>query len=170
MGLRFRPKRATATNEIMQARAGFPATPPAGSPRPRLGLALAILSALPVLLAAQAAPPVHPDSKSEPATVDGFAYTPPGPAKSVEIGNFYLRRRDYKGALSRFEEAAQTDPNYAPAYLGLGRVYEKTGASQKALDAYQRYLDLLPSDKDAEGAKEVHRAMERLRKSTASTG
>ena len=81
-----------------------------------------------------------------------------------------MRRKDYRGALSRFEEAAQTDPNYAPAYLGLGKVYEKTGARRKALDAYQRYLDLLPSDKDAEGAKEVHRAMERLRKSAASTG
>jgi hypothetical protein len=31
-------------------------------------------------------------------------------------------------------------------------------------------LDLLPSDKDAEGAKEVHRAMERLRKSATSAG
>jgi len=88
----------------------------------------------------------------------------------VEIGNFYLRRKDYKGALSRFEEAARTDPNYAPAYLGLGKVYEKTGMKQKALDAYQRYLDLLPSDKDAQDAKDVHRAMERLRKSAAGSG
>lgn len=98
------------------------------------------------------------------------AYTPPGPAKSVEIGKFYLRRKDYKGALSRFEEAVHTDPSYAPAYLGLGKVYEKTGVRQKALDAYQRYLELLPSDKDAEDAKEVHRAIDRLRKSTASAG
>ena len=101
---------------------------------------------------------------------DGFHYTPPGPVKSVEVGNYYLRRKDYKGALSRFEEAVQTDPNYAPAYLGIGKVYEKTGVTQKALDAYQKYLDLLPSDKDAQDAKEVHRAIDRLRKSTASTG
>lgn len=88
----------------------------------------------------------------------------------MEVGNFYLRRKDYKGALSRFEEAVQTDPNYAPAYLGLGKVYEKTGARQKALDAYQKYLDLLPSDKDAEDAKEVHRAIDRLRKSAGWAG
>jgi Tfp pilus assembly protein PilF len=127
-----------------------------------------ILAPLPMLLAAQT--PGHASSESAPAADDGFKYAPPGPAKSVEVGNFYLRRKDYKGALSRFEEATQTDPNYAPAYLGLGKVYEKTGVTQKALDAYQKYLDLMPSDKDADDAKEVHRAMDRLRKSATPAG
>jgi tetratricopeptide (TPR) repeat protein len=131
-------------------------------------LALILFLTLPALLAAQT--PASRDSKGSYASSDGFRYSPPGPAKSVEVGNFYLKRKDYKGALSRFEEAVQTDPNYAPAYLGLGKVYEKTGATQKALDAYQKYLDLLPSDKDAEDAKEVHRAIDRLRKSVASAG
>ncbi len=157
----------TVTNARMQARLEFPRTP---GTAPVLGwaLTLAAVGVLPVLLAAQTPyTPRHADSKSESGN---FVYTPPAPAKSVEIGNFYLRRKDYKGALSRFEEATRTDPNYAPAYLGLGKVYEKTGARQKALEAYQRYLDLLPSDKDAEDAKEVHRAMDRLRKSAASGG
>ena len=89
-------------------------------------------------------------------------YVSPGPAKSVEVGNFYLRKRDYRAALSRFKEAADADPTYAAAYLGLGRVYEKIGLRQKALDAYRKYLDALPSEKDAEDAKTVHRAMARL--------
>ena len=89
-------------------------------------------------------------------------YVPPGPAKSVEVGNFYLRKRDYRAALSRFKEAADADPTYADAYLGLGKVYEKIGLKRKALDAYRKYLDALPSEKDAEDAKAVHRAMTRL--------
>lgn len=130
-----------------------------------------MLLTLPFPLAAQKqGPPGSSPSESKPQAGAGFTFTPPGPAKSVEVGNFYLRRKDYKGALSRFEEAVQTDPNYAPAYLGLGKVYEKTGATQKALDAYQKYLDLLPSDKDAQDAKEVHRAMDRLRKSSVPAG
>jgi len=105
------------------------------------------------------APPPSP-----PPDLDGgFVYTPPGPAKSVEIGNFYLKRHKYKAAISRFNEAIQARSDYAPAYLGLGKAYEKTDQKQKALDAYQRYLDMLPSDKDAADAKDVHRAMERLR-------
>jgi tetratricopeptide (TPR) repeat protein len=145
--------------------------PHISSRRFRWVFTLIVLAPLPVLAAAQTpATPGHPGSEGAYTSTGDFKYSPPGPAKSVEVGNFYLRRKDYKGALSRFEEAVQTDPNYAPAYLGLGKVYEKTGVTQKALDAYQKYLDLLPSDKDAEDAKEVHRAMDRLRKSAAPAG
>jgi len=98
------------------------------------------------------------------------AYVSPSPAKSVEIGNFYLKRKSYKAALSRFQEAVHSNPEYAPAYLGLGKTYEKLGRRQEALDAYQKYLDMLPSDKDAEQAKEVQRALRRLGKAPAPTG
>ncbi len=130
------------------------------------------LPAVPVLLLALALSPLTARAQTSrtapppepPTDADGnFVYAPPGPAKSVEIGNFYLKRHKYKAAISRFQEAIQARPDYAPAYLGLGRTYEKMNMKQKALDAYQAYLDKLPSDKDAEEAKDVHRAMDRLR-------
>jgi tetratricopeptide (TPR) repeat protein len=96
-------------------------------------------------------------------------YITPPAWKSVEIGNFYFRRKSYRGALSRYQEAIRTDPGYAPAYLGLGKVYEKMGLKRKALEAYQRYLDELPSEKQADEAKDVHRAIERLQKELAQT-
>lgn len=89
-------------------------------------------------------------------------YVPPGPQKSVEIGDFYFKRKRYAGALSRYKEAVRADPHFAPAYLGLGKVYERMGLKRKALEAYQRYLDELPSKKEADEATEVHRAIERL--------
>jgi tetratricopeptide (TPR) repeat protein len=88
----------------------------------------------------------------------------PSPAKSVEVGNYYLRRKKLQAALSRFQEAVRTNPHYAPAYLGLGKVYEKLGLKQKALEAYERYLDELPSAKDAEEAKGAQQAVARLQK------
>jgi tetratricopeptide (TPR) repeat protein len=96
-------------------------------------------------------------------------YEPPAASKSVEIGNFYLRRKRYNAALSRFQEAAATDPYYAPAYLGLGKVYEKIGLKQKALDAYHKYLDGLPSEKQADEAKDVHKAVDRLQRDLRKT-
>jgi tetratricopeptide (TPR) repeat protein len=69
-----------------------------------------------------------------------------------------------QGALSRFQEALKDNPHYAPAYLGLGKVYERMKQKQKALDAYQQYLDELPSAKEAAEAREAQRAVERLRK------
>jgi tetratricopeptide (TPR) repeat protein len=123
---------------------------------------LLILFTRPVPCQAQTsrtAPPPEPPVELE----NPPAFTPPGPAKSVEIGNFYLKRGKYKAAASRFEEAIQSRSDYAPAFLGLGKAYDKMRLRQKALAAYQRYLDLLPSDQDAENAKDVHRAMDRLR-------
>jgi tetratricopeptide (TPR) repeat protein len=102
-----------------------------------------------------------PAGKSPPESTDSV-YVNQGPAKSTEIGNFYFKRKNYKAAISRFQEAADTDPNYAPAYLGLGKAYEKLGQTQKALESYRKYLDMLPSDKDAENAKDVQRALMRL--------
>ena len=101
-----------------------------------------------------APPPTPPE--------DDWHYQSPGPAKCVEIGNFYLHKGKLAAALSRFQEAVRINSHYAPAYLGLGKVYEKMGLKQKALSSYQQYLDELPSAKDAEQAKEVHRAIARL--------
>jgi tetratricopeptide (TPR) repeat protein len=97
-------------------------------------------------------------------------YVSPSAQKSVEIGDFYLRRKKFKAALSRFLEALQTDPNYAPAYRGLGKVYEKMGFWQKSLDAYRKYLDELPSAKDAREAKSIHKAIARLQKEIFAEG
>jgi len=91
-------------------------------------------------------------------------------SKSVEIGDFYLRRRKYQAALSRFQDALKTDPHYAPAYRELGRVYEKMGQWKKSLDAYQKYLDELPSAKDAREAKEIHKAIARMQKEIVAEG
>ena len=93
-----------------------------------------------------------------------WTYTSPGPAKCVEIGNVYLHKGNLKAALSRFQEAVKDNPHYAPAYLGLGKVYERMREKQKALAAYQRYLDELPSAKDAAEARDARRAVERLRR------
>lgn len=96
-----------------------------------------------------------------------YHYVPPSARQSVEIGDFYFRRKDYRGALSRYAEAAKDDPYYAPAYLGLGKVYEKTGKKQKALAAYQKYLSVLPSQKQADEAKDVHKTIRRLQRELA---
>jgi tetratricopeptide (TPR) repeat protein len=111
------------------------------------------------------APPSAPAVEVDPdaATYSSEKkYVPPGAMKSVEIGNFYLRKKKYNGALSRFHEAIQEDSSYAPAYLGLGKAYENIGLKQKALEAYKKYLDALPSEKAALEAKDVQRTVGRL--------
>ena len=105
-----------------------------------------------------------PEKPPTPSTDDDWNYVSPGPAKCVEIGNVYLHKGALAGALSRFQEAVKDNPHYAPAYLGLGKVYERMKQKQKALDAYERYLDELPSAKDAADARDAQRAVARLQK------
>ena len=97
-------------------------------------------------------------------------YASPSASKSVEIGDFYLRRKKFNAALSRFQEALKTDPHYAPAYRELGKVYEEMGLWQKSLDAYRKYLDELPSAKDAREAKNINKAIARLQKEIFAGG
>jgi tetratricopeptide (TPR) repeat protein len=104
-----------------------------------------------------------------PAPEEPSPYHPPAAWKSVEIGNYYLKRKNYPGALSRYQEAVQTDPHYPGGYLGMGKVYDKLGFKEKALEAYRQYLDLLPSTKDALEAKDVQKAIARLERELAKT-
>jgi len=136
-----------------------------------VGLMLAVRGAPALAQSGQTAPKPAPPPEVDPdRVVDTYKYTPPGVLKSVEIGNFYLKKKKYNAALSRFQEAVREDSTYAPAYLGLGKVYERIGLKQKALDSYKKYLDALPSEKDALNAKDARRAVERLEQEMKTPG
>ncbi|PYU95961.1 MAG: hypothetical protein DMG25_02970, partial [Acidobacteria bacterium] len=108
--------------------------------------ATALGLALPGLVRAQDKPAPTAAADTDEQTKP---YVPPSARKSVEVGNYYLRKKKYNAALSRYQEAVETDPYNPTGYLGLGRVYEKIGLKQKALASYQKYLDELPSEKQA---------------------
>ncbi|MGA2609256.1 MAG: tetratricopeptide repeat protein [Terriglobia bacterium] len=109
--------------------------------------------------------------QARPADVEPVrSYVSPSALKSVEIGDYYLRRKKLNAALSRFQEALKTDPHYAPAYRELGKVYEGMGHPQKALEAYRKYLDELPSAQAVREAKRTHKAIARLEKQLPSGG
>ncbi len=121
--------------------------------------AFAVLAILWTVQASLAQVPERPPKPS-----NDWEYVSPGPAKCVEAGNVYLHRGALPGALSRFQEALKDDPHYAPAYLGLGKVYERMNQKRKALDAYRHYLDELPTAKKAAEAREAQRAIARLQR------
>lgn len=121
-----------------------------------LSVCLIGLAGLAMPLAGQQTAPER--DELEPA----FHYVPPSARQSVEIGDFYFRRKKYSGALSRYQEAARDDPYYAQAYLGMGKVYEKMDKKREALASYQKYLDTLPSQKQADEATDAHKAIRHL--------
>ena len=70
--------------------------------------------------------------QARPADVEPVrSYVSPSALKSVEIGDYYLRRKKLNAALSRFQEALKTDPHYAPAYRSWERSTKEWDSRRK---------------------------------------
>lgn len=86
--------------------------------------------------------------KHEGADVTGVtefhAYDPHKAAKNVEVGDYYFKRKNYRAAESRYEEALQWKPNDAAATFRLAQTEEKLGKKSDAVKNYQAYLKILP--------------------------
>lgn len=80
--------------------------------------------------------------------------------KDVEVGDFYLKRGNYRAAESRYKEALYWQDNHAIAHFRLGQTEEKLGNFTQARKYYSAYLDVLP---DGEFANEARKGLERLK-------
>jgi len=103
-------------------------------------------------------------SKEEPAAPaeDESVLTPWDPhkaAKDVEVGQYYLKLKNYRAALERFNHALTYKPNDAEAIFGLATTQEKLDLLTLSAQNYRKYLEILPNgprSKDAEeGLKRV---------------
>ena len=82
-------------------------------------------------------------------------------APRVQIGLLERQLRDFKAAEKTYLNCVQGDPNYAPAYLNLGILYELyMGLLPEALSAYQRYQALSPNKRVASWVKDLHRRVD----------
>ena len=68
-------------------------------------------------------------------------------AKSqVEFGINVAQRGLWREAIYRWEKAVELDPTYAAAYNDLAIAYEHEGQLDKARKAYEKALELAPSN------------------------
>jgi len=84
--------------------------------------------------------------------------------KDIEVGEYYFKQKNYRGALDRFQEALYYQYNNAVATFRVGECQEKIGESDEARKAYEAYLKLLPEGPFAAKAKQ---ALARLGKADA---
>jgi len=84
--------------------------------------------------------------------------------KEFEVGEFYLRKKSYAAAASRFDRSTTLNPKFADAWFKLGQAREGTGELQKALEAYEKFLQVDPKHKKARDAgKRIARLKEELK-------
>jgi len=68
----------------------------------------------------------------------------------VEVGQYYMKKEKYDAAIDRFQNAAKLLPDYAITYRLMGEAYEKKKFLPEAMAAYQKFIAVAPTDKDAE--------------------
>jgi outer membrane protein assembly factor BamD (BamD/ComL family) len=78
------------------------------------------------------------------------AYNPLMAEKSVKIGDFYLKKKNYDAAIQRYREALEYQPNRIEAFEALGRAYEKKGDTVSAATVYKDFLNKFPSSPRAD--------------------
>lgn len=97
-------------------------------------------------------------SSRQPACISG--YDPIRAAEHVEIGDHYFGRKNYRGALSRYQEALENKPADPAIHLRLGRTLEKM---DDFAQAYAHYQLSARSVQDGPWKKEAQKALARLR-------
>lgn len=108
------------------------------------------------------ADPDGEDATEAPSDVQEFhPWDPHRAAKDVEVGDYYFKRRNYKGALERYKDALIYKENDAIATFRLAQTYEKLKEPDEALKQYETYLKILPHGTMAEDAQ---KSIERLKK------
>src|SRR5499426_2085058 len=59
-----------------------------------------------------------------------------------------MQKANYAEAEKLYRRATELEPNYAPAWRGLGELYEKQSQAQQSIEAYRKYLELQPGAMD----------------------
>jgi tetratricopeptide (TPR) repeat protein len=71
-------------------------------------------------------------------------YNPLLAQNNLNIGNFYLKKKNYVAAIQRFLEAIEYQPNLTAAHDALARAYERNGEIVKAANVYRDFIRQYP--------------------------
>ncbi|HJW99261.1 MAG TPA: tetratricopeptide repeat protein [Terriglobales bacterium] len=96
----------------------------------------------------------HPDSDVSDVT-EMHTWNPHRAQKDVEVGEYYLKHKNYRAAEDRLREALMFKPGDAIATFRLAEVLDAQGRSAEAAKQYEEYLKIPSSEKFAPEAKKA---------------
>jgi tetratricopeptide (TPR) repeat protein len=115
----------------------------------------------------------HPGSKEAVADLDGsdnpdtsgvqefHPWNPLKARKDVEVGDYYFKQKNYKGALERYKDALYNKQGDAVAISRMAVCESKLGNKDEAKKYYEQYLKILP---DGPFAKEARASLDKMAK------
>jgi hypothetical protein len=84
-----------------------------------------------------------------------YEMDPQNPAVLLALGNAHYELDDNDKAIDFLNRAIGQNPRLGPAYLTLGTIYQNLGQKQKAVNAYEKYLQYDPNGKFAADVKNI---------------
>ena len=95
-----------------------------------------------------------PPEEDEALKPEEFELNPLKAQSSIRAGDFYFKtRKNYHAAARRYLYATKWDPFSAEAFLKLGECQEKLNDHAAAREAYEKYLDISPTAKNADAIR-----------------
>lgn len=92
-------------------------------------------------------------SDANTGTQEFHPWDPHKAAKDVEVGDFYFKRKNYRAAMARYQDALLWKSDDAEATFRLAQSFEKLDNPAGAATQYQQYLKILPRGPHAEEAQ-----------------
>jgi tetratricopeptide (TPR) repeat protein len=86
-------------------------------------------------------------------------FNPYRAVKDNEVGDYYYKRKNYKAALARYQDALAFKENDALANFRMAQCYEKLDQPDEAITHFKEYLRILPQGPLSKDAK---KALEKL--------
>jgi tetratricopeptide (TPR) repeat protein len=96
---------------------------------------------------------------ADPGASGVNGHNPALATKDTQVGMFYLKTGDYKGAYDRFAEATKADPGNADAVFGLAESARRLNLRDEAVRNYRLYLAAVP---DGPRAKDSRKALKEM--------
>lgn len=101
-----------------------------------------------------------PGEAAPPASAGGDVnemkpYDPHRAAKDVEVGEYHLSNKNYKGAEERFRDALEYKPRDTTATFRLAQTLDREDKLPEASEVYKEYLDLSPHGRYVADAKKA---------------
>lgn len=97
--------------------------------------------------------PPPPGDPGQMEVIEMKPYNPHQAEKDLDVGDFYYKRGNYKGAISRYHEAVQLRPGSPSATFKLADAYEKDKQLEQAAVYYSEYVRQYPDGKQISQAR-----------------
>jgi tetratricopeptide (TPR) repeat protein len=101
------------------------------------------------------------EPSQQEAEVQDDSFDPVRAYNDMKVGDYYFKKGRYDAAIARYEDAARHKPGYAIPFLRIAKACEKKHDPKGAIEAYKKYLKILPKGSDADNARKQIEKLER---------